>query len=139
MMKGITKRLNVSGEQHCIPTNDQTTRLSHNTPIIIHISDAPNPITIPPVREIILGRADASCPTKPDLDLTPYNAHLKGVSRIHAAIRRGDDVLMLIDLESVNGTHLNGRRLVPNQPNILHDGDEIHLGKLTMRICSYSQ
>ena len=48
------------------------------------------------------------------------------------AIRRGEDTLTLVDLGSVNGTHLNGQRLVPNQPRVLRDGDEIRLGRLVV-------
>jgi pSer/pThr/pTyr-binding forkhead associated (FHA) protein len=86
------------------------------------------------MHEAVLGRADEVSGTSPDLDLTPYNALEKGVSRIHAAIRRGEDTLTLVDLGSVNGTHLNGQRLVPNQPRVLRDGDEIRLGRLVVHI-----
>ena len=33
-----------------------------------------------------------------------------------------------------NGTFLNGQRLVPNQPRILRDGDEIRLGHLVLYV-----
>ena len=49
---------------------------------------------------------------------------------MHAVVRRGDGLLNLIDLGSVNGTYLNGQRLIPNQPRVLRDGDEIKFGKL---------
>jgi pSer/pThr/pTyr-binding forkhead associated (FHA) protein len=87
-----------------------------------------------PRQETILGRLDPASGTAPDLDLTPYGALQGGVSRIHAAIRRGEDTLTLVDLGSVNGTHLNGQRLIPNQPRVLRDGDEIRLGKLVAHV-----
>jgi pSer/pThr/pTyr-binding forkhead associated (FHA) protein len=49
-------------------------------------------------------------------------------------IRRGEDTLTLVDLGSTNGTHLNGQRLIPNQPRVLRDGDEVRLGKLVFHI-----
>jgi len=35
---------------------------------------------------------------------------------------------------SSNGTFLNGQRLVPNQPRVLRDGDEVRFGKLVAHI-----
>lgn len=102
--------------------------------IIIHVRDAAEPITITPDDEFLIGRLDAASGITPDLDLSPYGALEKGVSRIHAALRRGEEVLSVVDLDSANGTYLNGQRLGPNQPRLLRDGDEIRLGKLSMHI-----
>ena len=111
-----------------------TARFDEDSSIILHIRDVAEPIVIKPGREVIIGRMDPATGTAPDLDLTPYGALEKGVSRIHAAIRRGEDTLTLVDLGSVNGTHLNGQRLIPNQPRVLRDGDEIRLGKMVIHI-----
>ncbi len=111
-----------------------TARFNDDTSIIVHIRDAADPIVLQPRQETMFGRADPNSPTQPDLDLSPYGALEKGVSRIHAAIRRGEDRLTLVDLGSVNGTYLNGQRLPPNQPRVLRDGDEIRLGKLVVHV-----
>lgn len=111
-----------------------TARFGQNASIIIHIRDATEPVVLQPSAKTILGRADSTSPQKPDLDLTPYGALEKGVSRIHAAIYRSEDTLTLVDMGSANGTHLNGQRLVPEQPRILRDGDEIRLGKLVAHV-----
>jgi hypothetical protein len=111
-----------------------TARFAREASIILHIRDANDPIVLTPADEMTLGRADPSSTSKPGVDLTPFGAQEKGVSRMHATIRRGDDTLTLIDLGSVNGTHLNGQRLIPNQPRVLRDGDEIRLGKLVCHI-----
>lgn len=84
--------------------------------------------------ELILGRKDPHTGDEPDLDLEIYDATEKGVSRRHAAIIRRDLSLNLLDMNTPNGTFLNGQRLVPNQPRLLRDGDEIRLGHLVMRI-----
>nr|MBN1229872.1 FHA domain-containing protein [Anaerolineae bacterium] len=102
--------------------------------IILHIRDASEPLTIAPGTEVLIGRRDTSSGIVPDLDLTNYGALEKGVSRVHAALRRGDDVLSLVDLDSANGTFINGQRLASNQPRLVRDGDEIRLGKLVMHI-----
>ena len=111
-----------------------TARFGQDASIIIHIRDASEPIVLQPSKQMVLGRADSNSTQIPDLDLTPYGALEKGVSRIHAAIHRSDDTLTLVDMGSVNGTHLNGQRLIPDQPRVLRDGDEIRLGKLVAHI-----
>lgn len=84
--------------------------------------------------ETVLGRSDELSKTYPDIDLTPYGALEKGVSRNHAAIQRSEDTMTLTDLGSANGTFLNGKQLIPNQPYVLRDGDEIRFGKLISHI-----
>jgi pSer/pThr/pTyr-binding forkhead associated (FHA) protein len=111
-----------------------TARFGSQSAVLIHIRDATEPILLSPARRTILGRADTTSPNQPDLDLTPYGALEKGVSRIHAAVERSEDTLTLIDMGSSNGTHLNGQRLGPDQPRVLRDGDEIRLGKLVAHI-----
>jgi hypothetical protein len=111
-----------------------TARFGQDASIVIHIRDATDPVVLQPAKKTVLGRSDVTSTQKPDLDLTPYGALEKGVSRIHAAINRSEDTLTLVDLGSANGTHLNGQRLIPDQPRILRDGDEIRLGKLVAHI-----
>ena len=57
------------------------------------------------------------------------------VSRRHARIRReASNRYIIEDLGSTNGTFINrGRRLIPGNPNILNDGDEIIVGKTFLR------
>lgn len=102
--------------------------------VVLHFRDTSEPITLNIDGRKLFGRMDNTDKQKPDLDLTPYGALEKGVSRIHAAIARNDETLTLIDMGSSNGTHLNGQRLVPNQPRVLRDGDEIRFGKLVAHI-----
>jgi len=51
------------------------------------------------------------------------------VSGRHAAISYEGDGFVVIDLDSTNGTRLNGQKLLPNKPEPLKDGDEIIMGK----------
>lgn len=111
-----------------------TARFSTSASIVIHVRDAAEPITLQPAKRTLVGRSDASSAQKPDLDLTPFGALEKGVSRIHAAIDRSEDTLTLVDMGSSNGTHLNGQRLVADQPRVLRDGDEIRFGRLVAHI-----
>ncbi len=102
--------------------------------VILHIQDATEPILLHPNERTVFGRADSSNSKQPDIDLTLFGALEKGVSRAHATIERGENTLTLIDMGSSNGTHLNGQRLVPDQPRVLRDGDEIHFGKLIAHV-----
>jgi pSer/pThr/pTyr-binding forkhead associated (FHA) protein len=111
-----------------------TARFNQDAYVVLHVRDATDPVMLQPNRRTIMGRTDQNSIQKPDLDLTPYNALEKGVSRIHAAVYRNEDTLTLVDMGSANGTYLNGQRLVPEQPRVLRDGDEIRLGKLVIHI-----
>ncbi|NWF68792.1 MAG: FHA domain-containing protein [Chloroflexi bacterium] len=111
-----------------------TARFNPASSIIIHVRDSAEPIILQPTKRTVVGRSDSSSTQKPDLDLTPYGALEKGVSRLHAAIERSEDTLTLIDMGSSNGTHLNGQRLIPDQPRVLRDGDEIRFGKLVAHV-----
>jgi ribosomal protein L32 len=82
--------------------------------------------------EIIFGRKSPDCVMIPDVDLTPYEAGERGVSRLHASLRRQDQTLVLSDLGSVNHTFINGQRVHAHEVRVLHDGDEIRLGRLLM-------
>ncbi len=63
---------------------------------------------------LTLGRkSDAG---KVDIDLTPYGGHQRGVSRLHARLHVENNELYVTDLNSSNGTFLDGERLTPNQP-----------------------
>lgn len=111
-----------------------TARFNQDSWIVLHVREASEPLAVKPAAELILGRADSNSMAIPDVDLAPFGALEKGVSRVHASICRNDDTLVLIDKDSSNGTHLNGQRLMAEQPRVLRDGDEIRLGRLVMHI-----
>jgi hypothetical protein len=93
------------------------------------------PIMLRSKKEMVFGRRDPATGTMPDIDLTPFAGYRMGVSRKHAVLRQGENNrLELWDLGSSNGTYLNGVRLVAHRPNRIHDGDEIRLGQMVMRL-----
>jgi len=70
----------------------------------------------------IVGRAP-TC----DLVLTDLT-----VSRVHAELRRVDDTWVVVDLGSMNGTRLNGWRLLG--PATVRPGDEVAFGDCTFLV-----
>jgi pSer/pThr/pTyr-binding forkhead associated (FHA) protein len=88
----------------------------------------------PTVHGYILGRSDENSDFIPDVDLAIYGARDKGVSRRHAALVRYYGRLHIVDLNSVNGTFLNGARILSDNPHPVSSGDEIRIGTLNLHI-----
>jgi CheY-like chemotaxis protein len=87
------------------------------------------------VRETMLvGRADAERDIDPEIDLTPYNGGMLGVSRRHALIVVRETYLMIKDMGSTNGTRLNNTLLEPLKEYRLHHGDELTFGGLQIQL-----
>jgi len=80
------------------------------------------PIALSIEEEFVLGRA-GYLTSEPMIDLTNHDGFAMGVSRRHAMIRAAGEKYVLIDLNSSNGTWLNGQRLVPNKPYDLPSGE----------------
>jgi pSer/pThr/pTyr-binding forkhead associated (FHA) protein len=89
---------------------------------------------------ITIGRTDSKG-VEPDLDLTPYGAVQNGVSRLHATIIYEEETLYIEDLNSTNGTRINGFQLTPNRRYRLRDGDELEFGRVraTLRLVRSSR
>ena len=91
-------------------------------------------IILPEDQSIVLGRSDARLRYHADVDLTPYGALDRGVSREHARVYTEGGHLYIVDMNSTNGTFLAGKRLDPNAPTLLRKGDELLLGRLPVQI-----
>jgi hypothetical protein len=91
-------------------------------------------LTIEENKRYKLGRFDLGPTAEDEIDLTPYGAQDRGVSRIHAEIHIEDGLLYVTDLDSTNGTYLGGNKLMPNEPTPLRKGDELLLGRLAVQI-----
>lgn len=109
-----------------------TARLRLPAQIYLHIAGAPEPVRTKLTRPLTMGRSDNDVDV--DVDLTPYKAAEKGVSRRHMLLELVQETVTLTDLGSTNGTFLNGQKLQPFQKRVVRDGDEIRLGKLSVRI-----
>jgi hypothetical protein len=81
-----------------------------------------------------LGRFDTGTIPNAEIDLIPYGAIDRGVSRRHCEVLLRDNQLHVVDLGSTNGTFLAGVRLNPNEPTLLRKGDELLLGRLAVQV-----
>lgn len=105
-----------------------------NTLLAIRIMGQERELVVPIQEEMVIGRYDSSTDYRPELDLSEHAAYQLGVSRKHAILRREGKTLHIIDLGSRNGTYLNGKRLDPQAPQAVHHGDELQIGKITLKL-----
>ena len=91
-------------------------------------------LDLPEDLSIVLGRSDPRLRYQADVDLTPYGALERGVSREHARVYAEGGHLYIVDMNSTNGTYLGGKRLEANAPTMLRKGDELLLGRLPVQI-----
>jgi pSer/pThr/pTyr-binding forkhead associated (FHA) protein len=89
-------------------------------------------IESPGIQGYIIGRSDENSDYQPDIDLASYDAREKGVSRRHVALVRYQGITHVLDLHSVNGTYVNGKKLGSETPHPLQSGDQVRLGNLEL-------
>jgi serine/threonine-protein kinase len=84
-------------------------------------------------RETLIGRVDPQQGIYPQVDLTLHDP-ATSVSRRHARLFARAGQFFIEDLNSANGTFINGaQRLAPQQPQPLTNGDEIKCGDARLR------
>ncbi len=104
-----------------------------NSVVVLQFVDSDQILYLKGKKEYTIGRSSEDQKILPDIDLTPFNAFERGVSRIHAILREIPGSMVLIDLGSSNGTRVNGQKLNPHEEAQLQSGDIIALGRLKMR------
>lgn len=117
-----------------LPTTDETEPTIPEREITILIRGMPEKLVLSENLSVVLGRSDLAIGFKPDVDLAPYGAATRGVSRSHARLHMENHQLYVTDLESANGTFLGDERLQPNQPVLVHSGSNILLGALGIQV-----
>jgi hypothetical protein len=83
---------------------------------------------------MIFGRPDGEENFRPEIDLMPYGGFAGGISRRHASMTLINSRLQLMDMNSSNGTYINGERLAPRKPIELRDGDSLRFGMLSLKL-----
>lgn len=96
------------------------------------IGDMHTIIPLQPVMVIGRGGDDKQPPVV--VDFNQFGGYPAGVSRRHAVITFEDSSLYIEDLESTNGTRINGFQLQPARRYRLKDGDEVEFARLLTTI-----
>jgi pSer/pThr/pTyr-binding forkhead associated (FHA) protein len=101
--------------------------------LILNIEGGDRKTIAYPLREtIVIGRGGEG--QQPHIDLDMVGAKDLGVSRHHAQFTVKDETLYIEDLESTNGTRINGYELQPHKPYRITQSDEIELGDLRLTV-----
>jgi hypothetical protein len=112
--------------------NDLTARLPNPLAgLAVYSIGTSVPIAVTEDKEFILGRETGEGSEK-IIDLSNLDGFAMGVSRRHAMVRAVENGYKLIDLNSSNGTWLNGQILVPTIVNELPSGSNVQLGHLKL-------
>ncbi|MCA9914101.1 MAG: FHA domain-containing protein [Anaerolineae bacterium] len=91
-------------------------------------------LEVPATHSIIVGRKTNT--QFVDVDLTDFQAVELGVSRQHVEImpRTDEQLLIIKDLDAVNGSFINKQPMVPGQLYELEDGDVLKLGLMHVTV-----
>lgn len=136
----VTTALRTDPTKLRVKRQTQSMSAATNTGVVVlRIRGLNEQIAFDAVDNLILGRTDLEKGFHPGVDLSAYGAAERGVSRAHAILHYEDNHLMVCDLNSANGTLLNGQRLIPNQPYNVNDGDELILGRLPINVNYYAE
>lgn len=136
LRRPVTSLLSADGIAIEEYARDHHTGPLSRTDIAVYVADADQPLMVKLTRELLLGRFGTSKlePGVACLDLISYGGMENGVSRRHALLRRLGADIVVIDLDSTNGTWLNGVHLKPQQPVMIRSGDRLLLARLMLQI-----
>ena len=120
--------------KHDPQSQDQTSTLGEQREVILVIRGMVERVVMMENIAYKLGRFELGTRRFDEVDLTPYGALDRGVSRVHAQIHLHQDHLYVTDLNSTNGTYLAGKRLPADTPTLLRKGDELLVGRLAIQV-----
>ncbi len=84
------------------------------------------------VRDTLVGRYDPVTEMRPDVDLTQLDLK-RSVSRRHAMLTdTGDGFTITEEVGALNGTSVNGSKLVTGKPHPLQEGDVLSFGMVKL-------
>lgn len=113
------------------------TRLLAGWGVVLQVLPSGSCVTLPVKERLLLGRGPAM-PAENLIDLTPHKGLQRGVSRRHCLLVRDNDHLYIIDLDSSNGTLLNGEPLVAHRRYMVADNDKLVLGSMHIGVSFFA-
>lgn len=128
----LRRALNAAGVDEDAPLN--TTTLGEKQEVILLIRGMVERVVMEAGIIYKLGRFEIGTAGEDEIDLTPYGAMDRGVSRVHSQLHLEEGKVYITDLGSTNGTYISGTRLEANTPTVLRKGDELLLGRLAVQV-----
>jgi DNA-binding response OmpR family regulator len=104
---------------------------SRRESLVLFVAGHEQPLTLTVHQPITFGRS-TNLPPKAHVDLSRFNAVEHGVSRIHMTLHNKEGKFFIEDMDSVNGTYINGDPLKPHVHMPLKNADEVRLGRLRL-------
>lgn len=126
-----------SGSNVASWTKPDRLEIEEGARLCIHFVDTGQIINLKMGKEYTIGRKHKSQSVVPDIDLSLFKAYDWGISRLHATIIAHSGTVSITDIGSSNGTWIDGKRILPNQPAQLNHGDIFYLGKLKIQLLYY--
>ncbi len=113
----------------------QATAIFDDTGIVVMIGDQTVALPVNQKNKVYIGRDVTSRLFSTFIDLTLFGGRELGVSRIHAVIERSlAGTYQLMDLGSMNGSRINGKRLKPFKLYPLADEMKVMIGSFPMSL-----
>lgn len=106
----------------------------HNAVVLFVAAHSDSPIPLIVSQPVSFGRANSTGSLKSHVDLTRFDAVNYGVSRLHMILHHKEDKFYVEDMDTINGTYVNGESTKPRELVLVKNGDEIRLGQLRMYI-----
>ncbi len=121
---------------HLASDSDTTSQPMQNVvyTVSFQIEGEEIPLTLVPGQRAMMGRQAPFMLQLPDVDLTAFSAAEHGISRVHAVIDCSRNGLHVTDLDSRNGTFVNGEKVHPFNAHVLRHADTIRLGSLSLDV-----
>ncbi len=99
--------------------------------LTLTLLDSGKVLSVPLTDCLLVGRETVPAP---DIDLSALDGVSYGISRQHAAFLYDGRTLSIEDLNSRNGTRINGFPIEGGKTYPLHNGDELELGHLRVSV-----
>jgi hypothetical protein len=104
---------------------------SRRDSLVLFVAGHEQPLTLTLHQPVTFGRT-TNLPPKSHVDLSRFNAVEHGVSRVHMTLHSKEGKFYAEDMDSVNGTYINGDPLKPHELVPLKNADEVRLGRLRL-------
>jgi DNA-binding response OmpR family regulator len=104
---------------------------SRRDSLVMFVAGHEQPLTLTIHQPVTFGRTTTLSP-KLHVDLSRFNAVEHGVSRVHMTLHNKDGKFYVEDMDSVNGTYINGDPVKPRELIALKNADEVRLGRLRL-------